>query len=64
MSVEDEVLSIRKKMEKMTEPGQDQTQALDLLKALSKVNMNLTILTSTRIGMAVNSLRQVVQTNN
>ncbi len=57
MSVEDEVLSIRKQLEKMTEAGQDQSQALDLLKALSRVKMNLTILTNTRIGMAVNSLR-------
>jgi hypothetical protein len=57
MSVEDEVLSIRKKLEKMSEPGQNQTQALDILKALSEVDMNLTILTNTRIGMAVNALR-------
>jgi transcription elongation factor S-II len=57
MSVEDEVLGIRKKLEKMTEPGQDQSQALDILKALSRVEMNLTILTNTRIGMAVNALR-------
>ncbi len=32
-------------------------QALDLLKALSKLKVNLTILTSTRIGMTVNALR-------
>ena len=56
-SVEDEVLSIRKKLEKMTDSGADQSQALDLLKALSKVKMNLSILTHTRIGMTVNALR-------
>ena len=57
MTVEEEVLTIRKKLEKMTEPDQDQGQALDLLKTLSKLNMSLAILTNTRIGMAVNSLR-------
>ena len=57
MTVEEEVLTIRKKLEKMTEPDQDQAQALDLLKTLSKLKMSLAILTNTRIGMAVNSLR-------
>ena len=57
MSVEEEVLNIRKQIEKMTEPGQDQSQALDILKALSEINMTLTILTTTRIGMAVNAFR-------
>ena len=31
--------------------------ALDLLKALSELKVNLSILTSTRIGMTVNALR-------
>ena len=57
MSVEEEVKSIRTKLEKMTKPGADQSQALDILKALSRVDMSLVILTTTRIGMAVNALR-------
>lgn len=57
MSVEEEVLTIRKKLEKMTEPGAEQSQALDILKALYEVDMSLVLLTTTRIGMAVNALR-------
>ena len=48
MSCEDEVLSIRKQLEKMTGDGADQTQALDLLNTLGKLKINLTILTNTR----------------
>ena len=48
MSCEDEVLSIRKKLEKMTGDGADQTQALDLLNTLGSLKINLSILTSTR----------------
>ena len=48
MSCEDEVLSIRKKLERMTQDGADQTQALDLLNSLGRLNINLSILTSTR----------------
>lgn len=59
--VQDEVLSIRRNLEKMTEDESDQTQALDLLKRLSEINMNLAILTHTRIGMTVNSLRKSSQ---
>jgi len=58
MSCEDEVLSIRKKLEKMTGEGADQTQALDLLNTLGKLKINLPILTNTRIGMTVNNLRK------
>lgn len=54
---QDEVLSIRRKLEKMTESG-DQSQALDLLQRLSDLDMNLDILTHTRIGMTVNALRK------
>lgn len=57
MSVEEKVLSIRKQLEKMTET-KDTTQALDLLNALGKLDINLDILTSTRIGMTVNALRK------
>ena len=48
MSCEDEVLSIRKKLEKMTSEGADQSQALDLLNCLGKLDINLQLLTSTR----------------
>jgi len=58
MSCEDEVLSIRKKLEKMTGDDSDQSQALDLLNCLGKLDINLQILTSTRIGMTVNALRK------
>jgi len=57
-SCEDEVLSIRKKLEKMTGEGADQTMALDLLNALGQLDINLSVLTSTRIGMTVNALRK------
>ena len=56
MSCEDEVLSIRRKLEKMTGEGTDQSQALDLLKSLG--NMKINVLTSTRIGRTVNNLRK------
>jgi transcription elongation factor S-II len=61
MSVEDEVLRIRKQLERMAGEGDedavDQSQALDLLKTLSKLKVNLNILTTTRIGMTVNAIR-------
>ena len=41
----------------MTESG-EQGQALDLLQRLGELDMNLTILTQTRIGMTVNALRK------
>lgn len=56
-SAQDEVLSIRRKLEKMTESG-DQGQASDLLQSLAEIDMNLSILTHTRIGMTVNALRK------
>lgn len=56
-SCEQEVTSIRKKLEEITAGGND-AQALDLLKTLGELNINLNILTSTRIGMTVNALRK------
>uniref|UniRef100_D3TQ62 Transcription elongation factor n=1 Tax=Glossina morsitans morsitans TaxID=37546 RepID=D3TQ62_GLOMM len=59
MSVEEEVFKIQKKMSKITtNDGTGQEQALDLLKALQSLNINLDILTKTRIGMTVNELRK------
>jgi len=56
--VEDEVYKIQKKMAKISSDGTDQQQALDLLKALQDLEINLEILTKTRIGMTVNQLRK------
>lgn len=59
MSVEEEVLRIHKKLGKMTSSAsENQAQALDLLKVLQNLKIDLEILTSTRIGMAVNELRK------
>jgi len=52
------VISVRKQLEKMSKEGDDQTQALDLLKSLGKLPINLQVLTNTRIGMTVNALRK------
>ena len=53
----EEVLSIRKNLEKITE-SEEEGQALDLLERLSEIEMDLGILTDTRIGMTVNALRK------
>lgn len=59
MSVETEVMDIQKKLAKMSLPdGTGQEQALDLLKVLQNLNIDLNILTKTRIGMTVNELRK------
>lgn len=59
MSVEEEVMKIQKKLTKMTSgDGTGQEQALDLLKSLQTLPVNLEILTKTRIGMTVNALRK------
>lgn len=59
MSVETEVMDIQKKLAKMSSPdGTGQEQALDLLKVLQSLNIDLSILTKTRIGMTVNELRK------
>lgn len=59
MSVEEEVMRIQKKLSKMTsDDGSGQEQALDLLKELQNLKINLDVLTKTRIGMTVNALRK------
>ncbi|XP_022908419.1 transcription elongation factor S-II [Onthophagus taurus] len=59
MSVEEEVMRIQKKLTKMTSAdGSGQEQALDLLRELQKLDINLDVLTKTRIGMTVNALRK------
>ena len=54
-NMSDEVLRIKKRLEK---GGDDAKGALDLLKALRDINMDLNLLTTTRIGMTVNALRK------
>ncbi|XP_014249670.1 transcription elongation factor S-II [Cimex lectularius] len=58
MSVEDDVMRIQKKLTKMTSGDGGQEQALELLKTLQSLPVNLDILTKTRIGMTVNALRK------
>ncbi|KAL1490615.1 hypothetical protein ABEB36_013277 [Hypothenemus hampei] len=59
MGVEEEVMRIQKKLSKMTsDDGSGQEQALDLLKELQNLKINLDVLTKTRIGMTVNALRK------
>ncbi|XP_056643993.1 transcription elongation factor S-II [Diorhabda sublineata] len=59
MTVEEDVMRIQKKLNKMTsEDGTGQEQALDLLKELQTLDINLEVLTNTRIGMTVNALRK------
>lgn len=59
MSVETEIMDIQKKLAKMSSPdGTGQEQALDLLKVLQSLTIDLNILTKTRIGMTVNELRK------
>ncbi|XP_015604882.1 transcription elongation factor S-II [Cephus cinctus] len=59
MSAEEEVLRIQKKLNKMSSgDGTGQEQALELLKVLQKLPVDLELLTKTRIGMTVNALRK------
>lgn len=58
MSVEEDVMKIQKKLGKMASGDGSQEQALELLKTLQSLPVNLEILTKTRIGMTVNALRK------
>jgi len=58
MECESEVMRIQKKLEKIIGGGSGQDQALDLLKALQDLPINLNVLTKTRIGMTVNAMRK------
>lgn len=51
-------MRIQKKLTKITSGDGGQEQALELLKALQNLPVNLEILTKTRIGMTVNALRK------
>ncbi|XP_063699620.1 transcription elongation factor S-II [Culicoides brevitarsis] len=61
MGVEEEVMKVQQKLSKMTAPEADQSQALDLLKVLQTLNIDLDILSKTRIGMTVNELRKTTK---
>lgn len=58
MSVERDIVKIQNKLQSMSEVNADQSQALDLLKALRDQPITLEILTKTRVGMTVNSFRK------
>ncbi|XP_023954752.1 transcription elongation factor S-II [Bicyclus anynana] len=59
MSVEEDVMKIQKKLTKMTsDDGTGQEDALELLKNLQTMAIDLDVLTKTRIGMTVNALRK------
>nr|CAI9692827.1 unnamed protein product [Rangifer tarandus platyrhynchus] len=55
--MEDEVIRIAKKMDKMVQK-KNAAGALDLLKELKNIPMTLELLQSTRIGMSVNAIRK------
>jgi len=58
MSVERDIVKIQNKLQSMSEVNADQSQALELLKALKDQPITLDILTKTRVGMTVNSFRK------
>ncbi|OXA63334.1 transcription elongation factor S-II [Folsomia candida] len=61
MSLQNKVADIQKRLEGMSSPNSAnsaQGEVLDLLKALQEQDMNLDILSSTRIGMTVNQIRK------
>ncbi|XP_052216506.1 transcription elongation factor A protein 1-like isoform X2 [Dreissena polymorpha] len=63
MPTEDEVLKIRSKLEKMiSSKTTEQSSAVDLLKKLQDLPMNLDVLQKTRIGITVNNFRRACKT--
>jgi len=57
-SCEEDVLKIAKKLEKMIEGKKSMDSVVDLLEGLSRLPVNVEILTKTRIGMTINDLRK------
>merc|ERR1712045_1070530 len=53
----EDVLSIRKSIDKIVETGEGD-QEMELLKRLAKIGMNLQILTKTKIGYSVHALKK------
>lgn len=58
MACEEDVLSIRKKLEKMIEGSKPQDEAADLVEALAGLPINYFVLNNTRIGLVMNDLRK------
>ena len=58
MDVEEEVSKVKRKLEKVMKGGKTSEPTIDLLKKLQSLPITLEILTKTRIGMTVNSLRK------
>ena len=52
----EDVLSIRKSIDKIVKTGEGD-QEMELLKRLAKIEMNLQILTKTKIGYSVHALK-------
>ena len=52
----EDVLSIRKSIDKIVKTGEGD-QEMELLKRLAKIEMNLQILTKTKIGFSVHALK-------
>jgi len=57
-SCEEDVLKIAKKLEKMIEGKKSMDSVVELLEGLSRLPVNVEILTKTRIGMTINDLRK------
>ncbi|GMR37553.1 hypothetical protein PMAYCL1PPCAC_07748, partial [Pristionchus mayeri] len=57
-SCEEDVLSIRKKLEKMIDGSKPHDDAADLVEALAALPINYTVLNTTRIGLVMNDLRK------
>ena len=58
MDITREVVIIQRKLEKIIGSGLGEDQALDLLKALQDLPMNITVLTKTKITKTVNAMRE------
>ncbi|GMT16474.1 hypothetical protein PFISCL1PPCAC_7771, partial [Pristionchus fissidentatus] len=55
---EEDVLSIRKKLEKMIDGSKPDDTAADLVEALARLPITYTVLNNTRIGLVMNDLRK------
>ncbi|CAH1772476.1 unnamed protein product [Owenia fusiformis] len=65
MSCEEDVIKIRKKLEKLIEDNaSEHGSAYDLLKTLKKLPMTLEVLQKTRVGMTVNNFRKTCSDEN
>jgi transcription elongation factor S-II len=59
-SIEEDVSRIKKKLEKMVKTNDiDVSQSIDMLNVLKNLQINLQLLQSTRIGVVINTLRKI-----